>query len=189
MAANRSNRPELLNYRFPAAGSMQQFRGQGAEGRGQGGMISTWFAQAVAVSRGETRGVLWNCQLRGRPHGTPPVGLTEMVILPQFSSESPVSNSRPPYRRNGPLRPYAARSGPAWIAVAALAPLAGNGQRMLPSTRCLALSSLSKFVTRASVVSIKPAMLAALLSALRTTLTGSMMPALTMSTYLAELAS
>jgi len=58
-----------------------------------------------------------------------------------------------------------------------------------PSTERLALSSLSKVVTKASVVSSKDAMLAALLRAVRTTLTGSMMPALYISTYSPLLAS
>src|SRR5688572_627523 len=54
--------------------------------------------------------------------------------------------------------------------------------RTAPSTERLALSSLSKLVTRASVVSRRAAILAALERAVRTTLTGSMMPALYIST-------
>ena len=51
------------------------------------------------------------------------------------------------------------------------------------------LSSLFRSVTMVSVVSIKPAMLAAFCKAVRTTFKGSMMPALNMSTYLPLLAS
>src|SRR5687767_1016431 len=50
----------------------------------------------------------------------------------------------------------------------------GIPYRTAPSTGRLFLSSLSKFVTRASVVSSRAAMLAALLRAVRTTFTGSM---------------
>ena len=57
---------------------------------------------------------------------------------------------------------------------------AGN-QETLPSTRCFSLSSLSKFVTSASVVSINPAMLAAFFRAVLTTFTGSITPALNRS--------
>ena len=52
-----------------------------------------------------------------------------------------------------------------------------------PSTICFFLSSSSKVETIASVVSNNPAMLAALANAVRTTLTGSITPALSMSTY------
>ena len=51
------------------------------------------------------------------------------------------------------------------------------------------LSSFFRSVTSVSVVSIRPAILAALTSAVRTTLSGSMMPALYMSTYLPTFAS
>ena len=51
------------------------------------------------------------------------------------------------------------------------------------------LSSLFRSVTSVSVVSISPAMLAAFCKAERTTFSGSMMPALNMSTYLPLLAS
>ncbi len=53
----------------------------------------------------------------------------------------------------------------------------------------LVLVFSSRLVTMASVVSIRPAMLAALSRAVRTTFTGSMMPALNMSTYSPVLAS
>ena len=52
-----------------------------------------------------------------------------------------------------------------------------------PSTRRLCLSSSSNVETMASVVKSKPAMLAAFANAVRTTLTGSMTPALSMSVY------
>jgi hypothetical protein len=61
--------------------------------------------------------------------------------------------------------------------------------RTLPSTSRFFLSSLFRSVTRVSVVSIRPEMLAAFCRAVRTTFSGSMMPALNMSTYLPLLAS
>ena len=61
--------------------------------------------------------------------------------------------------------------------------------RTLPSTCRFFLSSLFRSVTSVSVVSISPAMLAAFCRAERTTFSGSMMPALNMSTYLPVLAS
>ena len=57
-----------------------------------------------------------------------------------------------------------------------------------PSTGSLSLSSLSKLVTNASVVSNNPAILPAFVNAVRTTLTGSMTPALYISTYCPECA-
>ena len=60
---------------------------------------------------------------------------------------------------------------------------------MLPTTAFLSSFFESKFVTSASVVSIRPAMLAALVSAVFTTLVGSRMPAFTMSTNSPALAS
>jgi hypothetical protein len=60
--------------------------------------------------------------------------------------------------------------------------------RTAPST-CRFLSSSFRSVTSVSVVSISPAMLAAFSSAQRTTLVGSMMPALNMSTYFPVFAS
>src|SRR5262249_18020359 len=63
-----------------------------------------------------------------------------------------------------------------------------TNQRTAPTT-LLAGSSSSIFVTMTSVVSIRPAMLAAFSSADRVTLVGSRMPALIMSTYSPVLAS
>ena len=57
-----------------------------------------------------------------------------------------------------------------------------------PST-AFSFFSLSNSVTRTSVVSISPAMLAAFSSAVRVTLVGSMMPALNMSTNVPEMTS
>lgn len=61
---------------------------------------------------------------------------------------------------------------------------ASHAYATAPSARCFCLSSFSKFVTNASVVSNNPAILPALASAVRTTLTGSIIPDLSISTYL-----
>jgi len=116
-----------------------------------------------------------------------------------------------PERRNGPSRvnqfyvagaewltsgnpqnpTCASVPGSAWDRTAheALPRVSPNAYRTTLSMRPRSLSSLSMLVTIVSVVSINAAMLAALLKAVRTTLTGSMIPALNMSTYSALLAS
>lgn len=91
--------------------------------------------------------------------------------------------------KKGSLQPTGSDPGPYQVLADSFMSRTNQSYAIEPSTRFLFLSSSSKFETIASVVNKRPEMLPAFAKAVRTTLTGSITPALNMSMYLPWLAS